>query len=150
MDNCIRFEFSSLVKQPNSNELALAPPTRVFDQQRDPVPLNYNQPIRAVPRPEVASMSTILEVGPTEFVVGPTSLSAITLASDPDRYRSGFIALRKLTAGRSTTRTNQLAHVGSQGGPLSQGCVANASTAGARMQARPSTLRASEVVVAVA
>jgi hypothetical protein len=41
-------------------------------------------------------MSTILEVGPPEFLVGPTSLSAITLASDPDRYRSGFIALRQL------------------------------------------------------
>jgi hypothetical protein len=92
-------------------------------------------------------VSAILEV---EFVGGPTSLSAMTLAPDPDRYRSGSIALRKLTAGRSKTRTNQLTHVGSQGGPLSQGCVANASTAGAGMQARPSTLRASDVVVAAA
>lgn len=92
----------------------------------------------------------MLEVGVMEFVVGRTSLSVITLAPDPNRYRSGSIALRKLTAGRSKPRTNQLTHVGSQGGPLSQGCVANASTAGARMQPRTSTLRASDVVVAVA
>ena len=37
-------------------------------------------------------MSAILEVGVMEFVVGPASLSAITLAPDPDRYRSGSIA----------------------------------------------------------
>jgi hypothetical protein len=51
--------------------------------------------------------------------------------------------------GRSTA-TDQLTDVGSQGGPLSQGCVANAPTAGAGMQTRPSTSRASDVVVALA
>jgi len=36
----------------------------------------------------------ILKVGLMEVVVGPTSLGAITLAQNPHRYRSGFIALR--------------------------------------------------------
>ena len=40
--------------------------------------------------------------------------------------------------GRSSTGTDQRADVGSQGGPLSQGAVANAPTAGARWQRRPS------------
>jgi hypothetical protein len=51
-------------------------------------------------------VSAILEVGAMEFVVGPTSVSAITLAPDPDRYRSGSNPLQQLTDGRSTTRTN--------------------------------------------
>jgi hypothetical protein len=86
-----------------------------------------------------------------EFAVSPTSWNAATLALD-----HGSISIRTLLLGtserlgRSRTRTDQLIDAGSQGGPLSQGCVANAPTAGAGMQTRPSTSRASDVVVALA
>jgi hypothetical protein len=79
-------------------------------------------------------VSDVLEVGPMEFVVGSISLSAITLAAN------GWLL---------HDASESLGPCGSQGGPLSQGCVANASTVGARMQQRPSTLRASRVVAAV-
>jgi hypothetical protein len=63
-----------------------------------------------------------------------TSSIAVTLITNPDRYRSGFVAWTSELLGRPATRTDQLIVAGSQGGPLSQGWVANAPTAGAGVQ----------------
>jgi len=77
-------------------------------------------------------------------MASPTSSRAVTLALSPDRYRSGFVVATGCAGSQRQrdvrpTLTDQLAGVASQGGPLSQGCVANAPTAGAGMQTRPST-----------
>jgi len=66
-----------------------------------------------------------------EFVVSPT----FCRKSGPISTRTYCLVPANGRA-RSTTRTDQLID-GSQGGPLSQGCVANAPTAGAGMQTRP-------------
>jgi hypothetical protein len=53
-------------------------------------------------------------------------------------------------SGRSSTRTDQRTDAGSQGGPLSQGAVANAPTAGARWQRRSSVEGARGAILALA
>jgi hypothetical protein len=63
-----------------------------------------------------------------------TSSIAVMLVTNPDRYRSGFVAWHQRTVESTATRTDQLIVAGSQGGPLSQGWVANAPTAGAGVQ----------------
>jgi len=52
--------------------------------------------------------------------------------------------------GRSSTRTDQRTDAGSQGGPLSQGAVANAPTAGARWQRRSPVEAAPGAILALA
>ena len=52
--------------------------------------------------------------------------------------------------GRSSMRTDQRADAGSQGGPLSQGAVANAPTAGARWQRRSPVEGARGAILALA
>jgi hypothetical protein len=64
--------------------------------------------------------------------------------SQPDLFERGDVSarIRRPAAangqGRSTAQSDQLTGAGSQGGPLFQGCVANAPTAGAGVQSRPS------------
>src|ERR1700730_2061091 len=77
------------------------------------------------------------EVGLTEFHCQPDLFEcgrrSVRTDIDPD-----FLPGSSELSGRSSIRTDQLTDAGSQGAPLFQGCVANAPTAGAGMQARPS------------
>src|SRR6266404_6046550 len=95
-------------------------------------------------RPPVTRVKTSVE-SLRRLIARPTSSSAVASALSPDRHRSGFVVATGERLRRSKTRTDQLADTGSHGGPLSQGCVANAPTAGAGTQTRPS-----DVVAALA
>ncbi len=74
------------------------------------------------------------------IVWGPTLARAL---KSRERYKEvGLISFSSPTSSNAVSfamRTDQLTDAGSQGGPLSQGCVANAPTAGAGWQRRPST-----------
>jgi len=67
-------------------------PDDVLRPKPDPAALKLEPADQS--RASAGESGAILKVGLMEVVVGPTSLGAITLAQNPDRYRSGFIALR--------------------------------------------------------
>ena len=84
------------------------------------------------------AMTGAKEVGLAEYPFQPDAFEVRRLTADARRPSIWPRCFSPESLSRRAARTDQYPGVGSQGGPLSQGCVANAPTRGARMQGCPS------------